>query len=423
MNILLTKSTAPVIGWVAQILGILMNGIFYVIDAVGFPNVALAIVLFTIIMYALMTPLQIRQQKFSKMTAVMQPELQKIQKKYGGKKDEVSMQKMNQETQAVYAKYGVSPVGSCLQLLIQMPVLFALYQVIYRIPGYISIIKQTIGTLANAAGFETFFKTFVESLGAKNLIFVDETKNAVIDVIYKLNPSQWAKLVEASQGEAFYNEVVEVQSQVSVWTNFFGLNIADSPSTVIGTSISSGQWLTLAMAIAIPVLAWFTQWMNYKLMPQAKTGNDTKNESNMNNTMKQMNTFMPIMSAVFCYTLPVGIGVYWIAGAVIRSLQMLIINRKMDRMDINDLVQQNMEKANKKREKQGLPPQKITNQARINVKDLEVDKAEKERRAAEAAEQKKASTEYYKTSSYKPGSLASKANMVKQYDERNMKKK
>lgn len=423
MNILLTKSTTPIIGWVAQILGVLMNGIFFVIDAVGFPNVALAIILFTIIMYVLMTPLQIRQQKFSKMTAVMQPELQKIQKKYGGKKDEASMQKMNQETQAVYAKYGVSPMGSCVQLLIQMPVLFALYHVIYRIPGYISIIKETIGTLAGAAGFETFFKSFVESLGANNLAFVNDTKEAVIDVIYKLNPSQWEKLIEASQNEAFYNEVVEVHSQVSVWTNFFGLNIADSPSTVIGYAFSNGQWLMLAMAVAIPVLAWFTQWMNYKLMPQAKNNNNANSEGTMNNTMKQMNTFMPIMSAVFCYTLPVGIGIYWIAGAVIRSIQQVVINGHMNKMDINDLVAQNMEKANKKREKQGLPPHKITNQAKINVKNLEVDQAEKDRRAAEAAEQKKASTEYYKSAGSKPGSLASKANMVKQYDERNAKKK
>ena len=107
MNILLTKSTTPIIGWVAEILGLLMNGIFYVINAIGIPNVAIAIILFTIIMYLLMTPLQIKQQKFSKMQNVMSPELTAIQEKYKNKKDEKSMRLMQMEQQAVYEKYGV----------------------------------------------------------------------------------------------------------------------------------------------------------------------------------------------------------------------------------------------------------------------------------------------------------------------------
>lgn len=421
MNILLTKSTTPIIGWVAEILGLLMNGIFYVINAIGIPNVAIAIILFTIIMNLLMTPLQIKQQKFSKLTAIMQPELQKIQKKYGNKKDEVSMQKMNQETQAVYEKYGVSPMGSCVQLLIQMPVLLSLYQVIYRIPGYITVIGDKLGSLASAAGFESFFKTFVEGLNSSSLRFTADTKEAVIDVIYKLNPSQWSQLVEASKGEAFYNELVNVKDQVSVWTNFFGLNIADSPSTILKTALSGGQWLLVIAAVLIPLLAWFTQWMNYKLMPQANSNTNTDN--GMANSMKQMNTFMPLMSAVFCFTLPVGIGVYWISGAVVRSIQQLIINKHMSKIDVNDMIKENLEKMNKKREKQGLPPQKITNQAKVNVRNLEVDQEQKKKKDEETAKKTKESTEYYKSSSYKPGSLASKANMVKQYDERNNKKK
>lgn len=422
MNILLTKSTMPVIGWVAEILGLLMNGIFAVINAIGFPNVALAIVLFTVIMYLLMTPLQIKQQKFSKMNAIMQPELQKIQKKYGGKKDEASIQKMNQETQAVYEKYGVSPMGSCVQLLIQMPVLLALYQVIYRIPGYISVIGDTIGNLASKAGFTEFLTKFVADIGSNKVVLAEgATKEAVIDVIYKLTPAQWEKLAEASQNEAFLGEVMNVQEKVSVWTNFFSLNIADSPFEVIKSGFASGTWALVIAAAMIPILAWLTQVLNYKLMPQAS--NENKNKDTGNDIMKQMNTTMPLMSAFFCLTLPVGIGIYWIAGAVVRSIQQMVINRQINKIDINDLIQENIEKANKKRAKQGLPPQKITNQARVDVRNLEVDKEQKAKRAAEAAEKAKASTEYYKSSDYKPGSLAAKANMVKQYDERNSKKK
>ena len=139
--VLLTKSTG-LIGFIAKILGIIMNGIFYVIDLIGIPNIGLAIILFTIVVNLLMLPLTVKQQKFSKLQTRMSPELQAIQAKYKNKKDQASMTMMQQETQAVYAKYGVSPTGSCVQLLIQMPILFALYRVIYSIPAYVQQVKD-----------------------------------------------------------------------------------------------------------------------------------------------------------------------------------------------------------------------------------------------------------------------------------------
>ena len=124
-GILLTQYDGAILGPIAKVLGILMEGIFFLLDKVGIPNIGLSIIIFTIVIYMLMTPLTIKQQKFSKLSAKMNPEIQAIQKKYKNKKDNDSMMAMNEETQAVYAKYGVSPTGSCGQLLIQMPILFA----------------------------------------------------------------------------------------------------------------------------------------------------------------------------------------------------------------------------------------------------------------------------------------------------------
>lgn len=107
-------------------------------------NIGLCIILFTILIYVLMLPMTIKQQKFSKLSAQMNPELQKIQKKYKGKQDQVSMMKMNEETREVYAKYGVSPTGSCLPLLIQFPILFALYRVIWNVPAYVAGVKEAM---------------------------------------------------------------------------------------------------------------------------------------------------------------------------------------------------------------------------------------------------------------------------------------
>lgn len=127
-----------------------MDAIFKVLDNFfEIENIGLCIIIFTVIVYLLMTPLQIKQQKFSKMSAVMNPELQAIQKKYKDKRDQVSIQKMQEETSMVYQKYGVSPTGSCLQLLIQMPILLSLYQVIYRIPAYVGSARAVFTDVVN----------------------------------------------------------------------------------------------------------------------------------------------------------------------------------------------------------------------------------------------------------------------------------
>ena len=136
-GIVLTQYDGFILGPIAKVLGLLMEGIFNVLSLINIPNIGLSIIIFTIVIYLLMMPLTIKQQKFSKLSAKMNPELQAIQAKYKNKKDNDSMMAMNAETRAVYAKYGVSPSGSCIQLLIQMPILFALYRVIYAMPAYV----------------------------------------------------------------------------------------------------------------------------------------------------------------------------------------------------------------------------------------------------------------------------------------------
>lgn len=427
MAIKLTKSSTPIIGWVAIVLGWIMNGIYFVINGIGIPNVGLAIILFTIIIYALMTPLQIKQQRFSKLNTIMQPELSKIQDKYRGKKDQVSQQKMLDETNAVYEKYGVSQMGSCVQLLIQMPILFALYQVIYRIPGYITIIGDQIRTVAEDTSFVTFFTDFVTKLENSNLTasLRDGAVDNIIDTVYKLNTSQWAQLLSEGKGQSFETTLNSVHDYVASATNFIGLNISDSPMNVIQSSWASKNWILIFAAVLIPVLAWGTQVLNFKMMPQPNKKRPEE-MGTMEQSMQSMNTMMPLMSAFFCLTLPVGIGLYWIVGAVVRTVQMFVINKMLDKETIEDILKKAQDKANAKRAKQGLPPQKITNNAHVSTRSIAADEKLREeaqaKKSAEAQQKMKESTEYYKKSA-RPGSIAAKANMVKQYDERNLKKK
>lgn len=425
--LLATQSTTPIIGQVAMVLGWIMDLIYKALDLVGIQNIGLCIIIFSIIVYALMTPLQIKQQKFSKLSSVMQPEIQKIQKKYQNKKDQESMQKMQEETQAVYAKYGVSPTGSCVQLLIQMPILLSLWQVIYKIPAYVGSVRavftEAVTHIIEVEGFTELIQNFISenSITRVQLVLEDgvATSNSVIDFLYALSPTQWTKLGEMSQFSGFSDIIETTANEISGMQGFFGLNIAEQPLNYITNMFAGGSVVIGIIALLIPILSWATQVLNYKLMPQATQSADDANSA-MNSSMKTMNTVMPIMSAVFCFTFPVGLGLYWIASALVRSAQQWIINRHLSKIDMDELINENMKKIEKKREKQGLPPQKITNQAHQSVKNInKIEKGSSGKDASERA--KKVEETYQKAAKAKPGSITAKANMVRDFNERNKK--
>ena len=160
--------------------------------------------------------------------------------------------------------------------------------------------------------------------------------------------------------------------------------------------------------------------LNLKLMPQATPQNDD-GANPMASSMNTMNMVMPLMSAFFCFTFPVGLGIYWISSAVVRSVQQVLINRHLNKMDIEVLINENMKKIEEKRAKAGLPPQKITNQAHQSVKNInKIDKGNSGSPEAERA--KKVEESYKKAAAAKPDSITAKANLVRTFDERNKKK-
>ena len=429
MDIILSKSTWPIIGWVCEILGWLINGIYVLLEAIGIPNIGIAIILFTIVIYALLTPTQIKQQKWSKMMTVIQPELQQIQKKYANKKDQASQMKMNEETMALYQKYGVSPTGSCLPLLLQMPILMSLYQVIYYIPGYVGSVRNIFSSLAdqimNVSNYSDILKTFVENNNIRVFASVGETltENNIYDILYVLKPSQWDKLADISQFSGLSDLIARTAEDSASVNMFLSYNITESPMDLLQRGLQAGSVVMIILAVLVPVLAWFTQWLNYKLMPQSAMADDKKKKGGMEASLRMMNTYMPIVSAFMCLSFSIGIGIYWITGALLRSIQQIVINRHMKAIDIDELIAKNQEKANKKREKAGLPPQKITQKARQNVRNIEFEeRAEKETQKNQPNVSE--TTAYYRENTeYAPGSLAAKANMVRQFDEKNKRKK
>lgn len=409
----------------AMILGYIMEGIFWVLDKIGVEKgiTGITIILFTVVIYVLMLPLTYKQQKFSKLSQKMNPELNAIRNKYQGKNDQESMTKMNMETNAVYAKYGVSPSGSCVQLLIQMPILFALYRVIYNMPAYVSQIKDVfngfIGELVAKTGSSDFIQTlsgasyYSKQFGNEKF----DLSNTFIDVLNRSSSSDWVSLM---------NQYPDLREKIQIgydtlekYNTFIGINIANSPSFTVKEQLAGAHnWAIIIGVCLIPLLSALTQWINTKLMPQP--ANDDPNNQ-MASTMKTMNVFIPIMSVFFCYTLPAGMGLYWIVGSVIRSVIQICVNKKLDTIDIDEMIKQNIEKVNEKRAKQGLAPQKINENATINTKQVNANNNSKPSMAERAASVKD-STDYYKNANAgKEGSLASKAMMVKQFNEKNNK--
>jgi len=432
--ILLTQNSTPIIGQIAWLLGKIMNGIFYVIDWIGIPNIGLAIILFTIVVNLLMLPLNIRQQKFSKLSAKMSPEIQAIQQKYKGKsnQDQQAMMAQQQEINAIYAKYGVSPSGSCVQLLIQMPILFSLYRVIYAIPAYVTKIGNTFKVLADQIVFQDGGE-FLQNSGIDTISNVVNMygkamtdgvlTNGIIDVLNKLSSADLATIAEHyNLSQLTYEGQLILSNQttrglIDTYNNFLGLNMGDSPSALVQSAWAVGAWGIVVGAILIPVLSAVTQWINVKLMPQQPTNNN-ESASSMAASMKTMNMVMPLFSAWLCFSLPSGMGLYWVAGSVVRSIQQVIINRHIDKMDFEDIIKKNSVKSAKKLQKAKEMQERMNAYANMNTRSIQ-SKTEMANRMSEQDNAQRVKETAYNSGSAKPGSMRAKANMVKEYNERN----
>lgn len=351
---LLSAASWPLIGQLCWLLGKVMNFIYDVLDK-SLPSdtglVGLSIIIYTILVYTCMLPMTISQQRSSKMTSVMNPEIKAIQKKYRNKKDQASMMAQQEEIQQVYDKYGISMAGGCLPLLIQMPFLFALYPVIYNIQDYVPAIKSA------PAAVNSFLTIPDMTVSPTTLI-----KNA-----------------------GSYN----------------------FPAIVI-----------IITAILLPLLSGATQFASIKLSQALSGQAEMMKDNPMAGSLNTMNYTMPLFSVFMVFTLPTGIGLYWIVSALVRIVQQVFINKHLSKMSVDDMIEKNKEKAEKKRKKRGEKAEKINSMAQQNTRSLSksasrgASMSEKEREAKIAEARDKAQTA-------KSGSLASKANMVKKFNENN----
>lgn len=393
---------------IARVLGYIFNLLFEALSFLHIGNVAIAIVLFTIIVKLFMLPLSIKQQKLAKLNSVMSPEIKAINEKYKDKKnDQNAMMKMQEETKAVYEKYGVSQMGGCVQMIIQMPILLALYQVFRFIPLYISQLKNLFiafltdnGGIMAVDGYADTMKQFGENVDWTNV-------NTAITEINKFSAENWDKLKDAFP--AFSDVIANSHASLEHMNTFLGVNMSQEP----------GFGLTLAFLI--PVLSGLSQFISVKVS-QGNTQVDDDNP--MAASMRMTMYIFPLMSAFIAISVPAGLGLYWIATSVIQTIITVFINRYYDKIGADAIVKKNLEKRNAKRAKKGLPPETIAKNAKVSTKNVNREKAVKSLEQIKAENEKKVqeikeSAQYYKTA--KPGSLAEKAGMVAKYNEKSSK--
>lgn len=406
----------PIIHQIAWLLGKLMNGIYNIMDSVfGVQNIGVCIIIFTIIIYTLMIPLTVKQQKWSKMSAVMNPEIQKIQKKYANKKDQASMLKQQEELQIVYEKYGVSP-GGCLPMLIQMPILFALYPVIQNIPKYVDGVKAAYMPVVDQIMQVDGFQKIMETIGSAKPVLMSATAydyskaDTLVQVLYKFQDSTWNALVDKMPSiETVVDATTKTMGHLN---NFLGINIGETPMTMLTNSLHPFSIVGIILAVIIPIMAGLAQFISVKLQPQPSM--DENNQ--MAASMKTMTYTMPLFSVFLGFTLPAGLGLYWAVSAVVRCVQQVAINKYLQTKSLDDMIKENQEKAAKKREKKGTSAKELNKMATTSTKNVEHKKtsamSEKERQ-----EKLEKAASYNKNA--KAGSLASKANMVSRFNGNN----
>ncbi len=424
----LTAYKGSFLGPIAKGLGWIMNWIYiFQSNVLHINSVPLAIVLFTIVIYIILFPLTYRQQKFAILQKKMNPEIKAIQDKYKNRKDSASMAAMQEETQSIYDKYGISPMGSCLQLVIQMPILFALYRVFYNIPAYIGSVKGIFTELVNGVITTDGYKSIMEKVVSVNNIksvtvhFAGDKsvsdKNYVIDVLYKLSDKGWDSLEGSKYFPHLSSSINSVQGQLHKINYLFGINISDTPIHLIQTAFAAGAFFIVFLAILIPVFSYLSQLLNIKVSQAMSDSGD----DNMARQMKTMNMMMPLMSLFFAFTLPVGLTFYWIVGALVRTLQTVFLNRKFEQIDLDSIIEKNKVKAAKKKEKRGVRQSQIYESAKINTKKATA--TSKASYSNKVSDKDLSSNPFENADNhYKKGSLAEKANLVNDFNNKNTKR-
>lgn len=267
-------------------------------------NYALALFFFALVLQIILFPLGIKQQKNSVKQASLRPKEMAIRNKYAGRTDKVTQQKLNEEIMQLYQRENFNPMGGCLPMLIQLPILFSLYNVVISPLKYVcGFTAETITAIqakvyeimsaANTAGFEAF----AEGKAVRQ-----------IDLLNKMRELGLDNFVD-NAGKAVSEDILPS------FTIFGGaMDLSQTPS------FTNFSWLLIVPLLTL-IVTYGSTFINRKLMynPNPDAQNDM--------SMKIMNLSMPLLSVYISFTVAAAIGIYWVFRNVLGVLQQLILNK------------------------------------------------------------------------------------------------
>ena len=312
----------PIAVFLGKFYNMLFNGIY---GSVSAGALGIAIIVFTLIVKLILFPLMMKQQKSSFKMQQLQPEMNKIRDKYKGKTDTLSQQKMALELQDFQKKNGVHLMGGCLPLLVQLPILYALYYIFQNAYAYVDVIGQNYTDIANVIidipaqlrmdVFAPYAQQLVDTY--KNLGTLDISNvNDVVMLVANIKADDWQTIVQTlgDNGSALLPL----------------LDTKDTIETFLTIPLVSRSGLTFP-SVLVPVAAGVTTFLQSKIMmamtnPAANAVNEQA--AAMTNSMnKTMLYFMPIMMAFFCINVPAGLGVYWTISNIFGILQQVFLRK------------------------------------------------------------------------------------------------
>ena len=339
----------------SQLFGIPLGWIMWLLYKV-IPNYGIVLILFTILVKAALFPLSIKQQKSTAKMAVFQPKIDEINKKYANNK-----QKQQEEMMKLYEAHGYNPMSGCLPLLIQFPILFGIIDVVYKpLTHLLRIPKDTMNAAAE------ILKTNYEALGQ----VVGQQQLQIISEMHNPEHAQWC----ASLGTKFMDKGSGFNYSL------FGLDLGQIPKL-------GWNWLML-----VPILSGLTSLLvsiiSTKMSPSAQ-----QQQSGM---MKGMMYGMPLLSVLFAFSLPVGVGIYWIISNLLSGVQSVVLFKlyNPEKYKAEYQAQLEAEEAKRRQEREKRRQKKLARGEELSDEDLEEDELrrrnEAKKSSARTAEEEKA---------------------------------
>jgi YidC/Oxa1 family membrane protein insertase len=281
----------------------------------------LALILFSLIVKLILLPFSIKSKRNMVKMGRLSPKLKALEKQYKNDRN-----KYAEETQKLYKRYGINPMGGCLWSILPLPIMLGLY----------SVIRQPLTNLMKLTADQIgLVKTTLQGLGV-----TVNSAGAYGEISLAQQVSQHLPEVQKAVPEVF-----------GINYNFLGLDLAAQPSLDF---IKTGAWTLAAVGLfLLPIISGVVSFFSMKAATKSNAApNDDGEKSVADKTTQKMNWFMPVISIYIGFVMPAGLCIYWIANSVFSIVQEVVLGKVLGKkLDAEEAEMQRLEELQAAEEK------------------------------------------------------------------------